>query len=66
MKNFQTIRQTAVTTSIPEHRIRQWVKQGRTPGFHAGSRFYVNVPLFLAKINEGRMDESQGGGARAD
>lgn len=54
-RQYRTIRQTAGTTDIPEFRLRAWVKQGKVPGFYSASRFYVNVPLLLEGVQEGRI-----------
>lgn len=53
---YQTIRQAAASTGVPEYRLRTWVKQGKVPGFNAASRYYVNVPLFLDGLQEGRIN----------
>ena len=40
---FLTIRQTASTGLIAEHRLRVLVKEGKCPGYYAGTRFWVDV-----------------------
>ena len=40
---FKTIRQVASTGLIAEHRLRVLVKQGKCPGYYAGTRFWVDV-----------------------
>lgn len=44
MSTFLSIRATAKTGLIPEHRLRIMVKEGRCPGIYHGSKFMVNVP----------------------
>ena len=51
MTQFQTIRQAAKSTGLPEYFLRMRCKQNRLPGFYASSRFYVNVPLLLEQID---------------
>lgn len=43
MGKFLTIRQTAATGILTEHRIRLLVAAGECPGIRAGNRFLVNV-----------------------
>ena len=43
MIEFKTIRQTAATGMLSEHRLRIMVAQGACPGIQAGNRFLVNV-----------------------
>ena len=43
MPEFKTIRQTAATGILNEHRLRILVAEGRCPGMQAGNRFMVNV-----------------------
>ncbi len=51
MPNFKTIRQTAATGILPEHRLRLMQKQGRLPGIQVGNRFLVNVDLLVELLN---------------
>lgn len=51
MVNFKTVRQTAATGILPEHRIRLLVASGKCPGIKAGNRFLVNVEA-LAEMLE--------------
>ena len=51
MQQFKTIRQASRATSVPEWRLRQLVKQKRVPGFYSGSRFYVNLDMFLDQLD---------------
>lgn len=50
MPEFKTIRQTAATGILSEHRIRIMVAQGRCPGIKAGNRFLVNVPALAEQL----------------
>lgn len=43
MPEFKTIRQTAATGILSEHRIRLMVAAGQCPGIRTGNRFLVNV-----------------------
>lgn len=62
MPTFKTIRQTAATGILTEHRIRLMVEQGICPGISTGNRFLVNVDALAelldkqsregAKVNE--------------
>lgn len=54
-KQYATIRQTAQIVGVPHDRIRAWQKEGLVPGFFSGSRFYVNVPRFKAKLEAGEI-----------
>lgn len=51
MPNFKTIRQTAATGILPEHRLRLMQKQGSLPGIQVGNRFLVNVDLLVELLN---------------
>lgn len=42
MTTFKTIRQTAATGILSEHRLRILVAQGKCPGIKTGNRFLVN------------------------
>lgn len=43
MSTFKTIRQTAATGILTEHRLRLMVAQGNCPGIRTGNRFLVNI-----------------------
>ena len=51
MPKFKTIRQTAATGILPEHRLRLMQKQGSLPGIQVGDRFLVNVDLLVELLN---------------
>lgn len=52
MNNFQTIRQTAHETGLPEGMLRARLKRSKLPGFYAGSRYYINAPLLMEMLDE--------------
>lgn len=51
MPTFKTIRQTAATGILSEHRLRLMVAAGTCPGIRTGNRFLVNVDA-LAEMLE--------------
>lgn len=51
MPQFKTIRQTAATGILSEHRIRLLVAAGRCPGIKTGNRFLVNVPALAEMLD---------------
>ena len=53
---FMTIRETAATGILSEHHLRLMVKRGELPGIYAGSRFKVNYPLLVEKLNRDSME----------
>ena len=59
MPEFKTIRQTAATGILAEHRIRIMVAQGNCPGFKVGNRFMVNVTALSEQLE--RMSREKGG-----
>ena len=64
MPTFKTIRQTAATGLLPEHRLRIMQKQGHLPGIQAGNRFMVNVDALAEQLEREsrRMVEATEGG----
>lgn len=50
MPEFRTIRQTAATGILSEHRIRLMVAAGTCPGIKAGNRFLINVPALVEQL----------------
>ena len=48
---FLTIRETAATGILSEHHLRLMAKRGELPGIYAGTRFKVNYPLLIEKLN---------------
>ena len=59
---YKTVRQTSKLYGIPEYRLRQWIKQGRVPGWHSGNRFMVDVEELLAQLKEESMSVLSGSG----
>lgn len=51
MLKFLTIRQTAATGLITEHRLRIMVKQGACPGIYHGPKFMVNVTALEEQLD---------------
>lgn len=61
MPEFKTIRQTAATGILSEHRIRLMVAEGRCPGLKTGNRFLVNVGALAEMLDrESRKDYKRG------
>lgn len=48
---FMTIRETARTKVITEHRLRIMVAQGKCPGIYAGKKFMVNYGLLVEQLD---------------
>ena len=53
---FMTIRETAATGILSEHHLRLMAKRNELPGIYAGTRFKVNYPLLVAKLNQDSME----------
>ena len=51
MPTFKTIRQTAATGVLSEHRLRLMVAAGTCPGIRTGNRFLVNVDALSEKLD---------------
>ena len=51
---YMSIRQTAKKTGLAESFIRAAVKKNQVPGFYSGKKFLVNVPRFLAALEESK------------
>ena len=49
---YMSIRETAKKTGLAESFIRAAVKENKVPGFYSGKKFLVNVPRFLATLEE--------------
>lgn len=52
---FMTIRETAATGILSEHHLRVMAKRNELPGIYAGTRFKVNYPLLVEKLNQDSM-----------
>lgn len=53
---FMTIRETAATGILSEHHLRIMAKRNELPGIYAGTRFKVNYPLLVEKLNRDSME----------
>ena len=49
---YLSIRETAKKTGLAESIIRAAVKKNQVPGFYSGKKVLVNVPQFLATLEE--------------
>ena len=59
MKTYMTIRETASETGLNEGTLRTLLKRSKLPGFYTGSRYYINVPLFMEMLDaESRLNAS--------
>ena len=52
MPTFKTIRQTAATGILSEHRLRLMVASGTCPGIRTGNRFLVNIDALAELLDE--------------
>ena len=52
MPIFKTIRQTAATGILSEHRLRLLVAEGKCPGIFTGNRFLVNTTALAELLDE--------------
>lgn len=50
--SYQTVPVYSKENGFPLHRLRTMVKTGVVPGFYNGSRFYIDVERFQAKLAE--------------
>ena len=49
---FLTINQTAKEIGLPATCLRSMLATGNLPGFYSGTRFYVNLDMFRAKLEQ--------------
>ena len=63
MPVFKTIRQTAATGLISEHRLRLLVAAGRVPGIKVGNRFMVNVSALSEMLDKESRESVESEGA---
>ena len=49
---LKTIRETAATGILPEHALRQLVKQGKIPCLRVGNRVLIHYEKLCAMLNE--------------
>lgn len=53
---FMTIMETAATGILSEHHLRLMAKRNELPGIYVGTRFKVNYPLLIEKLNHDSME----------
>lgn len=58
MTELRTIKAAAKLGILPEHRMREMLKQGRLPGVYHGRKFLVNLPLLAAQIEQESLKNS--------
>lgn len=51
MPEFKTIRQTAATGILSEHRLRLMVAAGTCPGIQTGNRFLINISALAEMLD---------------
>lgn len=51
MKDFNTIRETAIITGLSEKYLRRLQKQNKLPGVYSGSRFLVNYASLIQYLS---------------
>lgn len=51
MPSFKTVRQTAATGILSEHRLRLMVREGVCPGIQTGNRFLINVEALAEMLD---------------
>ncbi len=52
-KNYMSVREVARATGLGEAFIRTRIKQKTVPGFYSGRKFVIDVPAFLASLEDG-------------
>ena len=62
MPVFKTIRQTAATGLLSEHRLRILVAKGECPGIYTGNRFLVNTTALAEQLDAESKKTINGGG----
>jgi hypothetical protein len=50
---YISVREVAQTTGLAETLIRARIKQNLVPGFYSGNKFVIDVPAFLASLENG-------------
>lgn len=56
-KTFVTIREAAKRPDTPtEWALRRMAHEGKLPGFYAASRFYINLPQLLERLEALSME----------
>ena len=60
--DYRTIRKTQQAFPfLSQSRLREWVKQGRCPGFYSGNRFLVDVDALRTQLE---AESAQNGAGR--
>ena len=49
-KTYQSIREAARSTGLPECLLRRLLKENKLPGLYSGRKFNVNVPALLEQL----------------
>lgn len=49
---FQTVKQTAISTGLSEHFLRDGIRRGEIPHLRSGAKYLINVPALLERMNE--------------
>ena len=66
MPIFKTIRQTAATGLLSEHRLRILVSEGKCPGMYAGNRFLINTTALAEQHDKESIVNEQKDGEAND
>lgn len=61
MKNYMTIREAAAYIGLAEYMLRARLASRQLPGFYAGKRFYVNIPMLMDMLQK-ECEYYSGGG----
>ena len=56
---FKTIRQTAATGILPEHRLRLMEKAGQLPCIRAGNRVLINVEALVEQLDKASRERGE-------
>lgn len=57
---YLSIRETAKALRLPENFVRRSVRLGRVPGFYSGTKYYVNLELFVEKLEHDSKSYTDG------
>ncbi len=57
---FVTINQAAKAIGLPDTCLRRMQADNALPGFRSGSRFYVNLDMLIAKLDEQCRNNDEG------
>ena len=52
MKDFNTIRETAIITGLSEKYLRRLQKENKLPGVYSGTRFLVNYASLIRYLSD--------------